>query len=254
MTPIGHFACAAAVASQIDVLSRRETFGCFLYYAFFLVVFAVSTLFAQPGTWAMYLHDQFGNLALLVALIWGWRGDVRQKAFICILIGSQILAAYTHLFDRIALSLLGAIPEGMWRPHNILHTPLVAVVISLGASPLIRWLFKTSSLRATFWFLLLGYLLHVVMDSMTYRYQIYYLWPFASVSGSLASVFQQPDALSRWLGNPLYQFSPPSAENIDGFIVYQAEVAINLLLMALVGIRVVSNRFLQGIAKVESHA
>ncbi len=90
-----------------------------------------------------------------------------------------------------------------------------------------------------------GYVLHILMDTMTYQYGIYVLWPLSDIRWSLIAVFQQPDAVSRWLGNPLYMFEPPSAHNIDGFIVYMSEVALNVLLALLVAFKYASRRLLR---------
>ena len=226
----------------------------------------------------MYLHDWFGNAALLFFLIFWIRKDERRQYFVCLLIGSQILSAYTHAFDVLWLKLTGAIPEGMWRPHNILHTPLAAVVISLIATPLTGWIMRllqksspdviaTPSLSRgkqshgiaaaplgprndfckmgkIFFFLTLGYFLHIFADTITYNFQIYPVWPLSDYHFSLVSFFQQPDAVSSWLGNPLYVFSAPNLKNIDGFIVYRAEVLVNLLLMMLYFMKIISGKIL----------
>lgn len=242
MTPIGHFISCAAVGSVADLTSERETAWCAAYYVLFLAVFGVCAHLMAPGMWAMYLHDWFGNAALIFFLVaWG-RAAPRQQAFVCLLIGAQILAAYTHLFDTIALKTMGMVPEGMWRPHNILHAPLAAVVVSFIATPLVRLLTKGLSFTRVFFFCAVGYVLHILMDTMTYQYGLYVLWPVSDMRWSLISVFQQPDAVSRWLGNPLYMFEPPSVHNIDGFIVYMSEVALNVLLALLVVFKYASRR------------
>jgi hypothetical protein len=244
MTPIGHFACAAAVAGNIDLLAERETIWGLSYYVLFLVVFAALAFFLTPGAWGMQLHDQFGNAALFFCLILWWRGSERQRLFLCVLLGGQVLAAYTHVFDRLALALTGGVPEGMWRPHVILHTPLAALVISLIAAPIVKWLLRLPGVWKTFLYLLIGYGLHIFADTITYRFPIYVLWPFSDFHGSLAALFSPPDAVSRWLGNPLSLFSPPSAENSDGFIVYWAEPLVIGLLAVLFFLRSVSRRLL----------
>lgn len=244
MTPIGHFICSSAVAGNIDLLEKKEVGFCFLYYLLFFAVFWASVYFLSPGHWVMQLHDQFGNLALLFFLIFWLRKDEKRQYFVCVLIGSQILAAYTHVFDGLALKLLGEIPDGMWRPHNILHTPLAGLVISLVVLPLLAKIMRNRSYRKIYFYLVLGYFLHIFTDTITYNYQIYPFWPLSGLHFSLISFFQAPDAVSRFLGNPLYIFSPPSVENIDGFIVYRAEVLINILLGLLYVIKLTSARIL----------
>jgi len=244
MTPIGHFASSAFIAGNIDLLEKKETIFCFSYYFLFLVVFYFLTLLFAPGPWAMYLHDWFGNAALLFFLIFWIRKDERRQYFVCLLIGSQILSAYTHAFDVLWLKLTGAIPEGMWRPHNILHTPLAALAIPLIVTPVAGWIMKNKNWARIFFYLTAGYFLHIICDTITYNFQIYPVWPLSDYHFSLVSFFQQPDAVSSWLGNPLYVFSAPNLKNIDGFIVYRAEVLINLLLMMLYFMKIISGKIL----------
>lgn len=242
MTPIGHFMCEAALAGNVDLTDERETTLCFAYYLLFLVVFSVLSLFLAPGTWAMHLHDWFGNAALIFFLLFWGRKDERRKFFVCILIGGQILAAYTHMFDAIALKLTGSIPEGMWRPHNVLHTPLAAIVVPLLATPPVKWLLRSASYSRVFFFLCLGYLLHIFADTITYAYPIYLFWPLIPAKFAIVDFFRSPDAVGAFLGNPLYIFQPPSAANTDGFIVYKAELAVNAMLAALYAIKCAARR------------
>jgi hypothetical protein len=244
MTPIGHFMCASAVAGTLDVTKKDETTWCFLYYALFLVTFYVSALFFQPGVWAMHLHDWFGNIALIFFMIYWGRGDARKQCFVCLLIGGQILSAYTHMFDVLALKLTGSIPVGMWRPHNIFHTPFAAFLIPLITMPIVRLLTKGLSFKRIYFFLTLGYFLHIFADTVTYNYQIYPLWPLGSFHFAVIDAFQRPEVVSQWLGNPLYIFSEASKENIDGFIVYKAELMVNFLLAALFFAKTISDRLI----------
>lgn len=246
MTPIGHFISASAVAGTVDLTTERETIWCLAYYGLFLAAFAILARLFSPGPWAMHLHDAFGNAALIFFLIAWCRKGRRQQYFLCLLIGGQVLSAYTHAFDALALTLTGAVPEGMWRPHNVLHTPFAAAVVSLAGAGLIRFFLRETTFRGAFFFLALGYALHIAMDTLTYAYPIYPLWPISSFHGSLAGLFQQPDCASAWLGRPLYVFSKPDAANVDGFIVYASEVAVNGLLAALFFSRRLCARLLAG--------
>ena len=94
--------------------------------------------------------------------------------------------------------------------------------------------------------LCLGYFLHIFADTATYNYQIYPLWPLSSYSFAVVDFFQRSDAvIGSFLGNPLYIFEKSTKENIDGFIVYKAEVLINLLLAALFYIRCIWRRLVK---------
>ncbi|MBT3182214.1 MAG: hypothetical protein HN337_06895 [Deltaproteobacteria bacterium] len=234
MTPIGHFMCASAVAGNIDLTTEKETNLCFAYYGLFLLTFWILSLIFAPGKWAMYVHDQFGNAALVFFLIYWGGKDARRQAFVCLLIGGQVLSAYTHIFDVTVLKLTGEIPLGMWRPHNILHTPMAAFLVPLIFLTPIKMLLRRVSWRAAYFMLCLGYFLHIFADTVTYSYQIYPLWPFNSFHFAVIDYFQRSDAIiGTFLGNPLYIFEKSTKENIDGFIVYKAEVLINVLLAVL---------------------
>ncbi len=234
--------CEAALAGNVDLTDERETTLCFAYYFFFLIVFFALSRFLAPGTWAMHLHDWFGNAALIYFIAaWGKR-DARRQLFVCLLIGGQVLSAYTHVLDVLALKFAGYIPEGMWRPHNIMHTPLAALIVPLAALPIMKIFLRKAGWASAYFFLALGYFLHVFADTITYGYPIYPLWPFFGLNASLVQFFQAPDAVSNWLGNPLYVFQPPSAANTDGFIVYKAELAINAMLAALYAIKCAARR------------
>lgn len=242
MTPIGHFMCASAVAGNVDLIDEKETNLCFAYYGFFLVIFTLLANIFPAGKWAMYVHDQFGNAALIfLFLYWGFK-DRRRQLFVCLLLGGQVLSAYTHVFDVIVLNIAGYVPQGMWRPHNIMHTPLAALIIPLIALPFIRFIFKRVDAWACYFMLALGYFLHIFADTVTYAYQVYPIWPLSSYHFSLAGFFQRPDVTSAFLGSPLYIFEKSTQENIDGFIVYRAEVAVNLLLAAYFYIKVLARR------------
>ncbi len=244
MTPIGHFMCAAAVAGCSDVTSKRETSYSFLYYAIFLALFGIFAAVLSPGKWAMYFHDWAGNIALLY-FFFAWRKDGGKKgAFVLLLIGGQVLSAYTHAFDSIFLWRDGFVPEGFYRPHNILHTPLAIVVVPLIALIPVRLIVKNVSLRLAYFSMVLGYLMHVVADSVTYDYPLYLLWPVNDFSASLVSLFRGPDSVSAWLGNPLYLFETGSAANTDGYIVYKAELFVNAALAFLFGVKCAYARLL----------
>jgi hypothetical protein len=237
--------CASAVAGSVDLLDEKETNLCFAYYGIFLIVFAMLTQFYAPGKWAMYVHDQAGNAALLFFLLYWGLKDGRRQLFVCLLIGGQVLSAYTHMFDVIFLHIAGYVPEGMWRPHNIMHTPLAGFLIPLAVLPLARLVFRRAGILGCYFMMTLGYFLHIFADTVTYDYQVYVFWPFSGWSFTLISVFQRPDIISSaFLGNPLYIFEKSTAENVDGFIVYRAEVAVNIFLAALFYVKAIVKRVL----------
>ena len=56
------------------------------------------------------------------------------------------------------------------------------------------------------------------------------MWPFSDYHTTFITAFQQPDAVSSWLGNPYFVASPPVRNNPQGYIMYTSEVLIDLLL------------------------
>ena len=129
MTPIGHFTSSAVVAGSAGLLKPREVFLSLAYYVFFLIVFAILTANIAPGMWGMQVYDTFSDVPFyLLVLIW-MRARPRRQLALALGIGNLILPAYSHLFDKMFLFFMDRLPEGMYRPHNILHSPMAGLIL-----------------------------------------------------------------------------------------------------------------------------
>jgi hypothetical protein len=248
MTPIGHFTSSAVVAGSAGWLKPRELLYWTIWYVVFLVVFSILRAMIPWGEWGMHVYDTFSDVPFYLLLIVWFRGERRRQLTLGIFIGGLILAAYSHLFDKAFLLFMDDLPDGMWRPHNMIHSPFFGIALSALFAPLLAKLMKLPEWLPLFCALLIGYFLHIVMDTITYEYPIYWLWPFSDYHSTFIHAFQAPDATSSWLGNPYFVAVPPIKSNPQGYILYWSELLLNVLLLAfywmVVGIRRVSARTL----------
>jgi len=245
MTPLGHFATCGLVAGMSGVVSRKTTWKVAGFYAATMIPFAVWTHFFSPGMSAMNYVDWMGNLAGLFVLAWWWRTrSPESRSLLVILVGSQLLAGFSHTGDLIMLHVAGYIPaEGMWRPHHIWHTPVFALVYCGLTAHLVSALVGLKSAGKAFLLLLLGYLLHVVGDTLTYDFPIYWLWPFSDFGAMSLAKAWMPSTDCAGFGNALYTFGASEHNPKWGFTIYTAEPLVNALLFVLFALRGGAQRF-----------
>jgi hypothetical protein len=243
VTPIGHFTSSAVTAGTAGFLKPKEVFIVGAYYVLFLIVFHFLAVTYGPGMWGMDVYNTASDIPFYGLLIfWFRRGTRGRKLALCVGIGALVLSAYSHLFDKITLHFLPDLPEGMWRPHNVFHTPFAAIALSALAAPLLAWGMKLPDRRTIFGALALGYLLHIFVDTTTYNYPIYWLWPFSDLNTDFIHYFQAPDVSSKWLGDPFFVASPPVHNNPQGYIMYVSEPLINLAMLFFYGVVVAVRR------------
>jgi len=232
VTPIGHFTSSAVVGGSAGFLKPREMLWATLYYVFFLVVFSILRATIAPGDWGMTVYNTFSDVPFYALLIFWLRKERRKQLALAIGIGGLVLSCYSHLFDKAFLLFMPDLPDGMWRPHNMIHTPMFAIALSALVTPLLARLMKMKSWLPLFAALVLGYMLHITMDTITYDYPIYWLWPFSDYHSTFITAFQQPDAVSSWLGNPFFVADMPLKSNPQGYIMYWSEPLLNAVLLA----------------------
>jgi hypothetical protein len=246
MTPIGHLTSSAVVAGSAGLLKPREMAWATVWYLVFLVVFSILRFTIAEGEWGMHVYDTFSDAPFYVLLLVWLRKERRKQLTLGIFVGGLILAAYSHLFDKAFLLFMSDLPDGMWRPHNMIHSPFFGIALSALFAPLLARLMKMPDRLPLFCVLLLGYLLHIVMDTITYDYPIYWLWPFSDYHSTFVHAFQAPDATSSWLGNPYFVAVKPLKSNPQGYILYWSELLLNVLLLAfywmVIGVRHVTGR------------
>ncbi|UCE13577.1 MAG: hypothetical protein JSV04_15535 [Candidatus Heimdallarchaeota archaeon] len=143
---------------------------------------------------------------------------------------ASFVAANSHPVDFIIV-LLGTTTfdaleenrDNMWRPHNLWHTPLFSLIAAIVISVVLfygmeilanrtkneRIRFRTPllSLILVSW---TGYLIHILGDTLTYDFDIFYFWPFHDFGASFYD----------FANNGFIVSCPPA--NPDCFIYYWA--------------------------------
>ncbi len=248
MTPIGHLTSSSVVAGSAGFLKPREMVWATAYYGLFLIVFSILRATIAPGDWGMTVYNTFSDVPFYALLILWARKERRKQLTLGIFIGGLVLAAYSHLFDKAFLLMFPDLPEGMWRPHNIFHTPLFGIALSALVTPLLARIMKMKDRLPLFAALVLGYMLHITVDTITYQYPIYWFWPFSDYHATFITAFQQPDAVSSWLGNPFFIADMPLQSNPQGYILYWSELLLNVILLGfywmVTGVRYLAARAL----------
>ncbi len=246
MTPIGHLTSSAVIAGSAGLLKPREMRWATLWYVVFLVVFSILRATITWGEWGMHVYDTFSDAPFYILLIVWFRSERRKQLTLGVFVGGLILAAYSHLFDKLFLVFVDTLPDGMWRPHNMIHSPFFGIMLSLLFTPVIGKLMKLPDRLPLFVALVTGYLLHITMDTITYDYPIYWLWPFSDYHSTFITAFQQPDVTSQWLGDPYFVAVMPLKSNPQGYILYWSELLLNCLLLAfywiVIGLRTLAGR------------
>jgi len=262
MTVIGHLTSIGVTAGTAGLISARAAVRLIAYYVVVMAAFIIWTRVADPRSLGALYIDWTGNLGgLLFVYLYGasrWRGE---RLFIAALIGSQLLAGFSHPFDFVLLRLTGHIPDGMWRPQHFWHTPLFALSYCALVSPLVARLLKLD-LRTAFIGLALGYGVHIACDTITYDFPIYWAWPFTDRSAfSFETAFRPVcDGTYTTFGSVLYWFgdaanTPTGLATYNpkwSWVIYWAEPLVNVLLAALFCLVAAARR--TGLAHVERDA
>lgn len=143
-----------------------------------------------------------------------------EKVF-ALMVGN-IAAALSHGADDFLLAVdmtdkatLAAHKRDLFRPHNFWHTPFFAVFSAVIAMTTIFYFFEWYSkkteegilrFRTPLKYLILSYIiafyLHILGDTGTYDYPIFWFWPFNSMNFSLYSLINNGLVVSCPPGNP----------------------------------------------------
>ncbi|MHA2365040.1 MAG: hypothetical protein ACXAC7_13870, partial [Candidatus Hodarchaeales archaeon] len=172
---------------------------------------------------------------LMLGAIWGrhrsltLQEKVNYEKIIIIFFASWV-ASYSHAVDFLIVFFgtttydkLLEYKTSMWRPHNFWHTPLfsllatiiITIIIFYGMELLakktkdenLRFRTPLFMLIVVFW---IGYLIHILGDTLTYDFDIYYFWPFHDYGASLYD----------FANDGFTVICPP--ENPDCFVYYWA--------------------------------
>lgn len=164
--------------------------------------------------------DLVAYLIILYILYLAW---VKKKPFFKLFMlctATVAIAGSSHGADRL-FGLMGELPpmSSPFRPHNFWHSPIFALALSIIAVLIIPRILNLLSgfiarmrriewarfrpetiplLAATY----LGYLIHIFADSITYDFDVWWLFPFSNVHFSLYDLANTGKLLALDPANP----------------------------------------------------
>lgn len=228
MDSLNHLLFAILLATPIGLSSYRFTAKILGLYG---VTVAVGySLFGLSMTF-VYFTDIIAYFIIFYILYLAW---VKKKPFLKLFMltaTTVIIAGQSHGADQL-LGLFVEIPSksSVFRPHNLWHVPIFALLIS-GLSVLVipkflnyarrgirkirkvDWAKFTpdyiSLLAVTF----LGYLIHIFADSITYDFDVWWAFPFSRIHFSLYDLAESGKLLGESSYNPwgwIYYYLTPA--------------------------------------------
>ena len=231
MTNIGHIAFTTQFFSLAGWVKIKDSTKIFLAYLLSMSVIYLWANWLKPSLWIMYFDDDITWLIFLVLVIYRYRGEIGARLLIAALVGSQVLSGFSHAFDKLSLMVFGTVPTGMWEPHLFWHTPIFALMPCLVFTPLMCRFLKIPGRGVIFAALYVGYLLHILADTITYDFPIYWLWPFSDFKWSIYQAFAPPIPSAAGLfGHPFINFGT-SSYNAWGWIMYASEPTIVIIMI-----------------------
>jgi hypothetical protein len=235
MTVIGHLATATIVAGSTGLVKPKVTLRTIAYYVAVMAFFIAWIHYRDPKSIAALYIDWTGNLAgILFLALYARKGTVGERFFCAMLIGSQLLAGFSHPFDLLLLKTIGYVPEGIWRPQHFWHTPLFGFTYCLLVSGAVWKLLKMPRYTLALGGLCLGYALHITADTITYEFPIYWFWPFSDWGWAMTDAFVPSfTGVATTFGHVLYKFGDVNYNPHWGWVIYQTEPLINVLLAGL---------------------
>jgi len=193
------------------------------------VTVSVGYLALRLSTNLVYLTDIIAYLLIgyIIYLAWVKREPLLKLSMLCI--ATVTIAGASHGADRV-LGMFMQVPlaDSPFRPHNLWHSPLFALALSAVAvwaipralnllsslahsvrgMELTKLSPKTVPLLAATY---LGYLIHIFADSITYHFDVWWLFPFSDVHISLYDLATGKllalDKANPW-GWAFYQLTP----------------------------------------------
>jgi hypothetical protein len=232
MTPLGHLAFTTQTFSLAGLIKLKDFTKILIAYLLSMIVIYFWASWFKPTLWIMYFYDDITWVIFLVLVIYRYRDELGVRLLIAALVGSQVLSGFSHAFDRLSLILFGTVSTGMWEPHNFWHSPLFAIMPCLVFTPIVTRFLKIPNRGLVFLTLYLGYSLHVLADTITYDFPIYWAWPFSDFKWSIYQAFAPPiPAGSGLFGHPFINVGTSAYNAQWGWVMYAAEPAIIAILM-----------------------
>lgn len=232
MTPIGHLALTTSAYSFSGMITPRDAGKIYLSYGVIMFIVFFWATWGGGSMWIMHFIDLITWVVFFAIFFSRYRGTTGEKSLIAALIGSQILSGFSHTFDKLSLMIFGSVPEGMWQPHIFWHSPLFAIMPCLVFTPVVSRLLKIPGRLLVFASLYLGYALHILADTITYDFPIYWLWPFHDFHWSIYRSFCPPLPVELGkFGSSFVNFGTSDYNAKWSWIMYSSEPAINLILI-----------------------
>lgn len=228
MDSLNHLIFAVLLVTPFGLSSYRLTAKIVLLYG---GAVAVGYAFLGLSMNFIYLTDVVAYLIIFYILYLAW---VRKRPFFKLFVlclATVFIAGQSHGADRL-FALIGQIPPmtSPIRPHNLWHTPAFGLILSAISAFLIpRFLNLAKGVIAKFreidWanfdpsfvpllaVTYLGYLIHVFADSITYDFDVWWMFPFSNIHFSLYDLADAGKLLATDPGNPwgwVYYYLTPA--------------------------------------------
>ena len=234
MDLLNHTITIIAAIMLMDLYSKRRG----LWLLVFLFIFELFSLWCATtqvlDPISQTLSQLFLYILILVAVWERSRADTLEEQVnyekIIMILFASFVASNSHpadflivLLGMTTFDILEENRYNMWRPQNLWHTPLfsliAAIIISLilfygmeilakrAKNERIRFRTPLLTLIIVSW---IGYLIHILGDTLTYDFEIFYFWPFHEYSASFYD----------FANNGFIVSCPPA--NPDCFVYYWA--------------------------------
>jgi len=239
MDNFGHLLLVLLLSTLIGLSTYRFTAK--------ITAFCVAAILPAFAVFGLSMNlIYFGDfVSYLIILYFLYLVLMRNESFLKLFMASfaaVILAGFSHSADRILIWIRGSIPsmDSPLRPHNLWHSPLFALSLSILATliipPVLNLLSQGISringsklsklepkiiplLAATYF----GYLTHIFADSITYDFDVWWIFPFSNVHFSLYDLANNGRVLALDQANPwgwVYYWLTPAILIIFGIFVF----------------------------------
>jgi len=224
---LNHLLFAVLLVTPVGLSTYRLTAKMLACYA---VTVSVGYVALGPSMNLVRLTDIIAYLLIvyIVYLAWVKKEPLLKLSVLCI--ATVAIAGASHGADRVLGLFMQVPPAGSpFRPHNLWHSPLFALALSAvaawavpralnllsGLAHNVRGMQLTKLspraiplLAATY----LGYLIHVFADSITYDFDVWWLFPLSDVHFSLYDLANAGRLLALDTANPwgwaFYRLTP----------------------------------------------
>lgn len=197
----GHMLFAFAIAIGIGLYPAQPMKKLlFFMIAVMFVNFLIAAFLENPiynGIGVMLRAPVIGYLLYKRSQSSSAEDQARLEQLAIVLFGATYLSAASHAFDQV-LDDSGFFIEwrDMWRGHNVWHAPMTAIIFSFLTALIVFYGFRyigeskneifitRSTVLGLFLACTFGYFTHIIADTITYDFQIFWFFPFIDYSFS----------------------------------------------------------------------